>query len=217
MSLKSLRFYFDPISPYAALAFERLPQALEGCSYEVEYRPVLLAGILHALSNKGPAEIASKREWTYRQVRWLAHQMEIPLDLPMQHPFNPLPLLRMAWACAAEGHAPNRQVVETIMRYVWQSGGADANDPQRLQALRAQLPIRVNPDDEAIKECLRSATEEALQRGVFGVPTVEVYGKLFWGLDALPMLAAYLKQEPWFSSGAWEEAGRARPGLVRKH
>ena len=54
--MKTLRFYFDPVSPYAALAFEHLPQALEGCSHVVEYRPVLLAGILHALQHKGPAE-----------------------------------------------------------------------------------------------------------------------------------------------------------------
>ena len=44
--MKSLVFHFDPISPFAYLAFERLPQVLVGCSYAVEYRPVLLAGLL---------------------------------------------------------------------------------------------------------------------------------------------------------------------------
>lgn len=101
--MKTLNFYFDPISPYAALAFERLPEALAGCSYEVEYRPVLFAAILHALGQKGPAEIESKRHWTFRQVSWLAHQQGIALDTPAQHPFNPLPLLRLAWA---SGSAP---------------------------------------------------------------------------------------------------------------
>ena len=66
--MKTIRFYFDPISPYAALAFERLPEALEGLSYEVEYRPVLFAALLPALGQKGPAEIEVKRQWTFRQI-----------------------------------------------------------------------------------------------------------------------------------------------------
>ena len=44
--MKALTFYFDVVSPYAYLAFERLPQALEGLSHTVDYRPVLFAGFL---------------------------------------------------------------------------------------------------------------------------------------------------------------------------
>ena len=53
--MKRLAFHFDPVSPYAYLAFEALPQALEGCSYFVEYRPVLFAGLLRHHGQKGPA------------------------------------------------------------------------------------------------------------------------------------------------------------------
>ena len=52
--------------------------------------------------------------------------------------------------------------------------------------------------------------------GVFGVPTVGVDGRLFWGLDALPMVAACLRGDPWFAGGAWETAAAARPGVVRQ-
>jgi 2-hydroxychromene-2-carboxylate isomerase len=215
--MKQLQFYFDPISPYAALAFERLPQALEGCSYAVEYRPVLFAALLHALGQKGPAEIESKRQWTFRQVGWLAHQLQIPLDTPAQHPFNPLPLLRLAWACAEPGGTPNRLVVEKIFHHVWQSAGADAADSARLALLTQDLTPKQDPGSEAVKEQLRVATEQALGLGVFGVPTIAVDGRLFWGLDALPMLAAYLKGDPWFAGEAWDAAARKRPGIVRKH
>ena len=120
--MKRLTFWFDPISPFAYLAFERLPQVLEGLSYVVEYRPVLFAALLQHLGTKGPAEIEPKRAWTFRHVHWVAQHHGIPMDTPLQHPFNPLPLLRLAVACG-----PNRQVVETIFRHVWQ-GGADAVD-----------------------------------------------------------------------------------------
>ena len=41
--MKALGFWFDPVSPYAYLAFERLPEALAGLSYSVSYRPILFA------------------------------------------------------------------------------------------------------------------------------------------------------------------------------
>jgi len=215
--MKTLRFYFDPVSPYAALAFERLPEALQGCSYEVEYRPILFAAILHAVGQKGPAEIESKRQWTFRQVAWQAHLLGIPLQTPAQHPFNPLPLLRLAWASAARpGQTPSRHVVEQIMRHVWRGEGASAVDPVRLQALTAAIAPAQDPAGEPIKELLRTATEEALKLGVFGVPTIELDGRLFWGLDALPMVAGQLRGDPWFAGSEWDAAGASRPGIVRR-
>src|SRR5512133_2755812 len=131
--MKHITFYLDFISPYAYLAFEKLPEALMGHSYSVSYKPILLAALLKHHGQLGPAEIAPKRDWTYRQVLWLAHSRGIALQLPASHPFNPLPLLRLALACSPE-HAPanpNRYVCEQIFHHVWR-GGAEAGDPQRL-------------------------------------------------------------------------------------
>ena len=66
--MKRITFYLDFISPYAYLAFEQLPQALQGLSYAVDYQPVLFAGLLKHHGQLGPAEIAGKRDWTYRQI-----------------------------------------------------------------------------------------------------------------------------------------------------
>lgn len=188
--MKHITFYLDFISPYAYLAFEKLPQALQGLSYQVSYKPMLFAALLKHHGQLGPAEIPGKREWTYRQVLWLARQHGVDLQLPAQHPFNPLGLLRLALACGRDGLA-NRFVCETIFRHVWQ-GGADAADTQRLQALATQLAPEQLSDSDAVKSQLKTNAEQAIAQGVFGVPTFEVDGKLFWGLDALPMLAAYL-------------------------
>jgi 2-hydroxychromene-2-carboxylate isomerase len=188
--MKRITFYLDFISPYAYLAFEKLPEALMGHSYSVSYKPVLFAGLLKHHGQLGPAEIPGKREWTYRQVLWLARQHGVDLRLPASHPFNPLGLLRLAVACGDEGLA-NRYVCETIFRHVWQ-GGADAADALRLQGLTTQLAPQNDPNSEVVKAQLRVNTEQAISRDAFGVPTFEVDGKLFWGFDALPMLAAYL-------------------------
>ena len=190
--MKRLIFHFDPVSPFAFLAFERLPEALEGCSYHVDYRPVLLAGLLEVWGQTGPAEIEPKREWTFRQVAWLARRLSIPLQVPGPHPFNSLPLQRLALASAAPGELPNRWVVETLMRHVWQAEGADPNDGRRLASLQHALQPLRDPQDpvvqDELRQELRRSTELAVARGVFGVPSIEHDGLQYWGLDALPML-----------------------------
>jgi 2-hydroxychromene-2-carboxylate isomerase len=211
--MKRITFYLDFISPYAYLAFEKLPEALQGLSYAVDYRPVLFAGMLKHHGQLGPAEIAPKRDWTYRQVLWLAHTHGVPLDMPASHPFNPLALLRLAVATGRDGLA-NRYVCENIFRHVWR-GGAEAAAPERLQSLVAKLsPARdlAAPD---VKAELAANTEQAIQSGVFGVPSCQVDGKLFWGLDALPMLRAYLTGDDWFAGPDWDAAAKTGAGVRR--
>lgn len=223
-TLHDIVFYYDPISPYAYLAFERLPQALMGHSVHVRYKPVLFAALLKAHGQLGPAEIAGKRDWTYRQVGWLAHQHGVPLDLPVAHPFNPLALLRLGLATATDD-APgetNRYVTGQLFHHVWR-GGLDAVAPDRLAALQALLQDHMaqrekpwhSPDSAVVKQRLRANTDEALALAVFGVPTLVLNGRVFWGQDALPMLSACLDGDAWFGKGAWEAAAGLPVGVRR--
>ncbi|MFC5500327.1 DsbA family protein [Caenimonas terrae] len=213
--MKQITFHLDFISPYAYLAFEQLPRTLQGLSYSVDYKPLLFAALLKHHGQLGPAEIRPKRDWTYRQVLWLAHAHGIELQLPAAHPFNPLPLLRLALACGADGKI-NRYVAETVFRHVWR-GGADAGDAARLAALAQALAPARDPAGDAVKAELRANADEAIALGLFGVPALVVDGRLFWGFDALPMLRAYLDGAPWFAAGDWERAGQVATGAVRPH
>ena len=212
-------FHFDVVSPYAHLAFERLPQVLAGIGHVVEYRPLLFAGLLAHWGHKGPAEIEPKRQWTFRHVHWLAARHGVTLHTPAQHPFNPLPLQRLLLACG-----PNRRTVEAVMRHVWCSEGAAADDPQRLAALSVELKPPRDPAGDEVKAELRALTADAAARGVFGVPTFELDSapgspagpRMFWGHDALEMLADALRGEPWFAGPAWDREGAPRPGVVRR-
>jgi 2-hydroxychromene-2-carboxylate isomerase len=212
--MKHITFYLDFISPYAWLAFEEMPQALMGLSYSVTYKPLLFAALLKHHGQLGPAEIPAKRDWTYRQVQWLAHSKGLALDMPAAHPFNPLGLLRLALATDAKGQ-PNRYVCETLFKHVW-VGGADAADPTRLTAITQQLAPKRDPSDDSVKAQLRAHSDEAIGAGVFGVPAFEVDGKVFWGLDGLPMLRAYLEGDTWFDGPFWNAAMDVPAGVVRK-
>ena len=145
---------------------------------------------------------------------WLAHQLGTPLQMPAQHPFNPLALLRLSLACTPAGRTPNRWVCEQLLQHVWR-GGADAADANRLAALTQRLaPVR-DPASAEVKDELKHATSQAAARGLFGVPTIEVDGRVFWGLDGLEMLSAYLHGEAWFSGPEWDQAASLPIGSRR--
>ena len=212
--MHQLTFYVDFISPYAYLAFHALPRALEGLSYQVRYQPILFGAVLQHHGQLGPAEIPAKRLWTYRQVLWLAQQQGCSLRMPASHPYNPLGLLRLATACDAQGH-PNRHVCEQLFEHVW-GEGLEAADPQRQAVLQERLAPPRDPNSEEVKAQLREATQAAIDAGVFGVPSILVDDKLFWGQDALPMLRVYLTAGPWFQGPDWDNCSGLPKTMERK-
>ena len=211
--MRHITFYFDFISPYAALAFEQLPESLMGLSYGVTYKPILFAALLKHHGQLGPAEIMPKRDWTYRHVQWLAHRMGQEFQLPAAHPFNPLSLLRLAIASSKQG-TPNRYVTETLFRHVWR-GGADAVDAGRLATLIASIAPQRDMNGDDVKVQLKVNTDEAIALDLFGVPAFVVDDKVFWGLDALPMLGDYLRGDGWFDGPAWHTVHQVAQGAVR--
>jgi hypothetical protein len=62
---------------------------------------------------------------------------------------------------------------------------------------------------------LQQQTQQAIDLGLFGVPSMVVNGQIFWGQDALPMLRAYLQSDAWFESADWLDAGKLPVGIRR--
>jgi len=180
--MRNAIWYFDFVSPFAYICLRRLKELPPDLA--IEYRPVLFAGILNHWGQKGPAELPTKRRYTYRWSHWWANHLGIPLRFPAAHPFNPLHHLRLAVACGSRPEA-----IRTIFDEVWTTG-ADASDAVRFAALSKKLGI-AEIGQEA-KDQLRKNTEKAVQRGVFGVPTFEVDGELFWGADSIEFLKDFL-------------------------
>jgi 2-hydroxychromene-2-carboxylate isomerase len=208
--MRTLDWYFDFISPYAYLQCARFPALPAGVA--VRPRPVLLSALLDQAGTRGPAEIPGKREFTYRQVLWLAQRGGVPLRFPAQHPFNPLSALRLAVALGA-----SFEIVRRVFDFIW-AEGRDPSDPTELAALADLLGVAApgaRIADPVVKAQLRSNTDEAIAAGVWGVPTFVVDGKCFWGFDSGDMLLDYLADPSRFSTV--EHARIASlPGIVRK-
>jgi 2-hydroxychromene-2-carboxylate isomerase len=180
----SVDWYFDFVSPFSYICLPRLPEL----GVPITHKPVLFAGLLNHWGQKGPAEIPSKRRWTYRWCTWWAKELGIPFRFPAEHPFNPLQHLRLAIACDCRPDA-----VKRIFDAVWMNG-ANATDPARLAELCRSLGVDgARLSDPAVKDRLRKNTDEAAARGVFGVPSFVADGEVFWGADAVDFAKAFIE------------------------
>lgn len=188
---------YDVISPFAYLALPRLGEFPE--TVELTAMPVLFAALLDHFGQRGPAEIPSKRRFTYRFALWRARRLQLPMQFPPAHPFNPLAALRLIIAAGSTVHA-----ARTVLTAVF-GAGRDVSDPSVVAQLAQELGV-ANPEqalaDPAVKARLRQNTQWASERGVFGVPTLVIGEELFWGHDAIDMALDYLKNPRDFSDAA---------------
>jgi 2-hydroxychromene-2-carboxylate isomerase len=207
--MRKVVWYFDFVSPYSYIAFKRLHELPRNAA--VEFRPVLFAGLLNHFGQKGPAEVPVKRRWTYRWCTWWAKELGIPFRFPASHPFNPLHHLRLA---IAAGVTP--QAVGRIFDAIWTTG-AEAADPAAFKMLAAGLGV-----DEArlaaqeVKDALKANTEAAAARGVFGVPSYEVDGEIFWGADSTGFVKAFLADPAALRNDEIRRADALPVGAARK-
>lgn len=187
-------FYFDFISPYSWMAVMQAETFARRHGARWEFRPVVYAVLLNAHGLVGPAEVEAKRELAFRDTARCAAQLGLTLEGPPEHPFRSLEALRtvelfrdtqqaealvvqLSDACWGRGRPLTD--FDTIVEGV-EAVGLDATDLAR----RIAAP--------EVKQALRAATEEAIERGVFGVPTFAHDGELFWGHDRMEHLALRL-------------------------
>jgi 2-hydroxychromene-2-carboxylate isomerase len=202
---------FDVISPFAYLAFQRLSQL--PANVQLEFVPVLLAGLLTHFGQIGPAEIPSKRRFTYRFVLWRARRLGLPLRMPPTHPFNPLAALRLVIAAGSDQRA-----VATVLDAVFRDG-RDVSDPAVIAELAGTLGVadpQTTLADAGIKQRLRENTDWAISRGIFGVPTLVVGEEFFWGHDATDMALDYLARPQAFQDAAMLAADSLPVGAARR-
>src|SRR5262245_54809881 len=114
-------WYFDFISPFSYLQLDRLPE-LEAQGLRISLKPILFAALLDHWGQRGPAEIAPKRSFTYAHTAWLARRRGVPLRVPEAHPFSPLKLLRLALHLG-----PDAATVRRLFEFVWRDGAIPEN------------------------------------------------------------------------------------------
>ncbi|MCY4050633.1 MAG: 2-hydroxychromene-2-carboxylate isomerase [Gammaproteobacteria bacterium] len=205
---KSIDWYFDFISPFAY--FQHRDLINQHSDVKIRYYPVLLGALFLHNQHKGPAEIPAKRMITYRYCVWYAKQHQIPFKFPDVHPYRPINVLRMAIAAGV-----NAETVSKIFEFIWVKGKSP-DQSEHLNELAACLGLIdyesaiTKPE---VKEELRKNTEQAVELGIFGVPTVSIDDHLFWGHDQTPLILEYLDNPDLFKNQDYLRIANIRDGL----
>lgn len=201
-------WFFDLVSPFSYLHYHKLGPLRE--RLQIRAVPVLFAGLLKHWGTKGPAEVPPKRLHTYQYCVWAASQQGVSFRMPVRHPFNPLPAQRLLVALGASDES-----VASAFHFVYGEG----RDPElELTALGAWLNV---PDVKAlisapeVKQQLVGNTQRAIDLGVFGVSTLVVRDRLFWGSDTVDWARQFVDEPDLFEQSAYRAAADAEFGVAR--
>jgi len=195
--MKVVEFFFDFGSPAAYLAWTQLPALCTEAGAELVYRPLLLGGVFQATGNRSPAEVAAKGRYMHRDLRRYAARYGVPYRHNPHFPVNTLLLMR--GATGLQMHQPERfaDYGRAVYQAMWVDG-RDMNDP----AVVAEVLAAASLDPAAlvalagrqdVKDRLKAVTTEAVERGVFGAPTMFVGDEMFWGQDRLDFVREALQ------------------------
>jgi 2-hydroxychromene-2-carboxylate isomerase len=185
MKLSSLDFYFDFLSPFAFFAWREVGPLCEKYELEMKAHPVVFGKLLDHWGQLGPAEIVPKRDWASRYCLRYSALHGFEHNPPKYHPFNPLAALRLS--LKEVSGAQQSAVIDAIFHRGW-TEGEDIGDITNLLDILEREKIDISGFEEkiqqqAIKDSLANETSNAIELGVFGVPTIIVGDQLFWGND----------------------------------
>lgn len=186
---KTLEFFFDLGSPASYLAYTQLPALCTETAALLVYHPMLLGGVFKATGNASPITVPAKGRYMFDDLARYAQRYQVTLRFNPHFPINTLVLMRAVTGIQMRQPERFDDFVDCLFRALWVEGlhlgdpSVVANvltehgfDPQEVLALA---------NDESVKAALKDKTEQAVQRGVFGAPSLFVGNQLFFGQDRL--------------------------------
>lgn len=184
---KTIEFYFDVGSPASYLAWTQIAGLAARHGAELAYKPMLLGGVFKATGNSSPATVPAKGNYTRQDFQRFAKRYGVELNHNPYFPINTMQLMRGATAYLGTEHFV--PFVDAIFRAIWVDE-LDMGNPEIVGQVLTRNgfspdDVMQRMNDQAVKDALRSHTEEAIERGVFGAPTMFVGEQMFFGQDRL--------------------------------
>lgn len=186
---KTVEFFFDVGSPTSYLAYTQLGKICAETGSQLIYRPMLLGGVFKTTGNASPISVPAKALYTLRDMDRFAKRYGVPLRFNPHFPINTLNLMRAA--TGVQLRQPERFIayLDCIFNALW-IDGLNLNDPAIVAS--ALKDGGFDPElifewinDPQVKDQLKATTELAVQRGVFGAPSMFIGDELFFGQDRL--------------------------------
>ena len=195
-----VEFFYDLSSPWTYLAFNNIQSILAETRAEVTWRPFLVGGVFNAVN---PSIYQARAEpmdpkivHNYRWLHEWAHVAGLPLVFPTAH--HPVKsVLAMRLCCALEQDQPALHQFSKAAFDAYFARGENIDEPDVIRAIADACGLDgaslvSGTEEQPIKDHLRSNTEEAIERGAYGSPTMFIDDVLYFGNDQLPLVRAAL-------------------------
>ena len=199
-----IEFFYDLSSPWTYLAFTNLLPLLERTGEKVLLRPILVGGVFNAVNQSvyaaREADDNRKLQHSWRVLKDWAAMAGVAMNFPSQyHPAKSVNAMRMA--CALAGDMPALTAFTRAAFDSYFGAAENLDDPEILIAAanKAGLDgaaVFASSQTDAVKALLRANTDEVIERGGYGSPTIFVDGThMYFGNDQLPLVEFKLKEK----------------------
>ena len=189
MSNKTVDFYFDYGSLASWLAYTQLPKLVADTGATLVMKPMLLGGVFQSTGNRPPISVPAKGRYLFQDFDRFAERYGVPLVMNPHFPVNTITLMRADLGLQMRADPQLAVFRDAIFRAMWVEQQA-LGDPAVLAVVLTRSGIA--PDtiaaiaaDPVVKDALKTRTQEAVDRGVFGAPTFFVGDQMFWGQDRI--------------------------------
>lgn len=188
---KTIELIFDFVSPNGYLIWSPLKALAEKHGAEIKVTPAFLGG-MHKLTGNAPpfmrdADVKGKNDYaTLEMNRFIAKHGLTKFQMNPKFPFNSITLLRMVESLDQDKRA---DLIEALLPAIWEEQ-LDVSDVAAVGKILAQAGFDAQAlfeatQDPAIKQALMDNTEQAVERGAFGIPTMFVDGEIYFGKERL--------------------------------
>ena len=194
---KSVDFFFDVGSPSSYLAWTQLPALCASHGAELVYRPMLLGGVYQATGNASPATIPVKGRYTQMDYERHARRYGVPFQGNPHFPVITLFLMRAVTGIQLRRPEQLQQLLACVFKALW-IDALNLNDAQLTARILTEggfdpAEIERLTQDPETKAALKATTQEAVERGVFGAPTLFVGDQMFFGQDRMDFVREALQ------------------------
>ena len=194
---KTVEFYFDLGSPATYLAYTQLPKICEQTDSQLIFIPMLLGGVFKATGNASPATIPAKGRYMFQDLDRYAKRYGVPLKFNPHFPINTLMLMRAVTGMQLRHPERFQAFIDCLFKALWVEGRS-LDDPATVASVLTQNGFDPNEvlaltADDDVKAALKDNTDKAVQRGVFGAPSMFIDNQLFFGQDRLDFVIEALR------------------------
>jgi 2-hydroxychromene-2-carboxylate isomerase len=201
MANSPVEFFFDFNSPYGYIAAHKIDDIAAKHGRTVDWKPFLLGAVFKVTGAVPLPQVPMKGEYAHHDFARSARFHKVTYNPPADFPFSPTAASRAVYWAKTQDPARARDMGLALYNAALGEGG-DISSPDAVAAAAGKAgfdagAVAEGIQDPAIKEQLKTVTDDAISRSIFGSPFFVVDGEAFWGADRLDMV------DKWLETGGW--------------